>query len=967
MVQLTALFNTLSGKKSRLIGGVDLSKGAKSNKLVLTSSGVVNAQKSENFAAAYSKRGKKGLNQDCFIVWEEFGCQEDTVFCGVFDGHGPWGHLASKTVRQLMPKLLLCNWQEAVALNTAHNLDYNLGKVEIHFDTWKECYYKTCAAVDQQLEHHPRVDSFYSGTTALALVRQGDLLIVANVGDSRAVLATTTDDRNLAATQLTTDLKPNLPHERNRIAQSRGTIYSCPDEPGVHRVWKPNGQRIKGPGLAVSRAFGDYFIKDFGLISEPELTQRWISSKDQFVILATDGVWDVISNQEAVEIVDSTPERAKSAKRLVERAVCAWKHRGRANLTRALSLGFARPPSAKPSPVPDLGPWSDWCDPCGCPNSTQTTFLAAYVLNVHALEKSNALLTVQKMSTSSTTTSLSLGSISSTASANTSSSSMTTIAPAVTNTSTIDASTPNMNMSHADFLINQGTLDTLLETLSRRISATNPTSATAGAFPYGMGTSVQTVLASAVIHPSGMTGTSVPSMFSGTASTAGSSPYGMGTWVQNVSASTGIHPTGMTGTSVPNMFATAPPTYSSVSATHSMGMMGTFIPTMTAPVLSSRIMPAAEKPPKSNGEGFKRWQQKILFYLTMLGFVNFVKEDEPPTPDESETSFTTSKKIREALEKKYSSDEAVNDVHAEGMVLPDAFTAAAMIDELPPNWKNFKTYLKHKQKAISLEDVIRKVQIEYEVRVQYQKSKGSFEPWVNLLERGDNSKKRPRPGNAKLKAPSSQKFSGNCFNCGKPRHLSKKYRKPKQKKAKPSDQLAEREMTSDDLIAIITEEANMVENRGQCFIDTAATAHVCADRNLFSKYHPCEGKDLNMGNQASLQVAGVGSVVLKMTSGKEITMNEVLHIPDIRKNLVSGSILVSRGFKLVFEANKFVLSKFGTPMGKGCLTDGLFKLSVMAIRPKPVINKIVFDSSYLTECSSLWHCILGHVNLNSIK
>lgn len=75
--------------------------------------------------------------------------------------------------------------------------------------------------------------------------------------------------------------------ERKRIEKSRGSVFSCPDEPLVHRVWLPNGP---GPGLAVSRAFGDYYIKDFGLISEPQITQRSIGSRDQFVILATDGV-----------------------------------------------------------------------------------------------------------------------------------------------------------------------------------------------------------------------------------------------------------------------------------------------------------------------------------------------------------------------------------------------------------------------------------------------------------------------------------------------------------------------------------------------------------------------------------------------------------------------------------------------------------------------------------------------------
>lgn len=55
----------------------------------------------------------------------------------------------------------------------------------------------------------------------------------------------------------------------------------------MQRVWLPEEE---SPGLAMSRAFGDYCIKDFGLISVPEVTQRHITNKDQFVVLATDGV-----------------------------------------------------------------------------------------------------------------------------------------------------------------------------------------------------------------------------------------------------------------------------------------------------------------------------------------------------------------------------------------------------------------------------------------------------------------------------------------------------------------------------------------------------------------------------------------------------------------------------------------------------------------------------------------------------
>lgn len=75
--------------------------------------------------------------------------------------------------------------------------------------------------------------------------------------------------------------------EAERITQSKGLVFCLNDEPGVYRVWMPNGET---PGLAISRALGDYCVKDYGLISVPHVTQRNITTRDQFVILASDGV-----------------------------------------------------------------------------------------------------------------------------------------------------------------------------------------------------------------------------------------------------------------------------------------------------------------------------------------------------------------------------------------------------------------------------------------------------------------------------------------------------------------------------------------------------------------------------------------------------------------------------------------------------------------------------------------------------
>lgn len=299
-----------------------LAREAKKNGLWVSFFGTVRGR-GDNFASIYTKRGEKGINQDRVVVWEEFGCHKDMIFCGVFDGHGSWGHMVSRRVKKIMPASLLCYWQEAVALNSINSKNEK-NDIFSRFEIWKQVFLKTCSFMDHDLEQHPRIDTFESGTTALTMVKQGDHLVIANIGDSRAVLATISEEGNLVPIQLTVDLKPNLPQETARITQSMGRVHSLEDEPGIYRIY---GDSVNSPGLAISRAFGDHYIKGFGLISEPEITERKISPTDQFAILATDGVWDVISNQEAVNIVSLSPGREESAKRLVEHAVRAWKRK----------------------------------------------------------------------------------------------------------------------------------------------------------------------------------------------------------------------------------------------------------------------------------------------------------------------------------------------------------------------------------------------------------------------------------------------------------------------------------------------------------------------------------------------------------------------------------------------------------------------------------------------------------------
>ncbi|XP_022864606.1 probable protein phosphatase 2C 33 [Olea europaea var. sylvestris] len=305
---------------------------------------------SSEIASLFTRQGKKGTNQDAMIVWENFGSRADTVFCGVFDGHGPYGHMVAKKVRDSLPLKLSAHWEvniksdevlPGLSLNSKGSIcsedtsflsadeearasiDFGeMGKHPEIFQTLKESLLKAYKFMDRELRMYTNIDCFCSGTTAVTLVKQGQDLIIGYIGDSRAVLGTRDQNNSLTAVQLTVDLKPNLPSEAERIHKCKGRVFALQNEPDVARVWLPNND---SPGLAMSRAFGDFCLKDFGLISVPEICYKRITDKDEFIVLATDGIWDVLSNKEVVDIVGSCPTRSYAARSLVELAVRSWK------------------------------------------------------------------------------------------------------------------------------------------------------------------------------------------------------------------------------------------------------------------------------------------------------------------------------------------------------------------------------------------------------------------------------------------------------------------------------------------------------------------------------------------------------------------------------------------------------------------------------------------------------------------
>uniref|UniRef100_A0A2N9IZW8 Reverse transcriptase Ty1/copia-type domain-containing protein n=1 Tax=Fagus sylvatica TaxID=28930 RepID=A0A2N9IZW8_FAGSY len=170
-------------------------------------------------------------------------------------------------------------------------------------------------------------------------------------------------------------------------------------------------------------------------------------------------------------------------------------------------------------------------------------------------------------------------------------------------------------------------------------------------------------------------------------------------------------------------------------------------------------------------------------------------------------------------------------------------------------------------------------------------------------------------------------------------------------------------MVSEMHICMITEVhmANAAENSSEWWYDSGATIHVCNNKMLFKEYVEAgNGLEVLMGNHNTAKVLGTGTVELILSSGKKLKLTNVYHVPDIKKNLVSASLLSKNGVKAVLESDKLILSKFGVFVGKGYSCNGMYKLSL-------IINKNDVGCAYIVDSSLLWHARLGHLNFKYMK
>lgn len=232
----------------------------------------------------------KEQNQDNLIVQANFQGTHGQYLFMVCDGHGEEGHLVSNLIKVKLPSILA----------------YNLSKSST---SEADISNSICESVSQvnDLVEISDINSSYSGSTLTGVIVLGNQVICINVGDSRTVLGRRKGN-TWQGIALSNDQKPDRADEAKRILKAGGRVEKIGNG-GISRIWFQNEDK---PGLAMTRSIGDKESKKIGVICTPEVSFHSLAVSDKFIIIASDGVWDFISTEAAVDIVKKLWRTGKS-------------------------------------------------------------------------------------------------------------------------------------------------------------------------------------------------------------------------------------------------------------------------------------------------------------------------------------------------------------------------------------------------------------------------------------------------------------------------------------------------------------------------------------------------------------------------------------------------------------------------------------------------------------------------------
>ena len=277
--------------------------------------------------------GKPKQNQDNYVLIRSLFGIDLLDFLGVFDGHGVNGHHVSAYLRKALSDYF-SNDKTYKQETQKYNHITNDDKIQIIYNTLSNANYKSFKHIFNLCEKNISNETYdinFSGSTCVFVARIYDRILISNIGDSRAIIVYK-NKASYKVEALTKDHKPNLPEERKRIEMKGGVVKPHEDDKNysdaIMRVW------VKGeeyPGIAISRTIGDKVAKTVGVVCTPDVFEREVNGKEAFIVVASDGIWEFLGNEEVMDKVVPFYEK-KDAKgavdKLVKEATRCWEEDG---------------------------------------------------------------------------------------------------------------------------------------------------------------------------------------------------------------------------------------------------------------------------------------------------------------------------------------------------------------------------------------------------------------------------------------------------------------------------------------------------------------------------------------------------------------------------------------------------------------------------------------------------------------
>lgn len=266
--------------------------------------------------AGKSEDQQRKVNQDSYLVMEKINKCETFNLFAVMDGHGPNGHLVSQFVTKYVNS----------KINSNKKLDGVTDEEEIYAILKKNNYEiirHLFTHGEKEILKSGTIDANFSGTTCVMVIQIGNRLIIANVGDSRAIMCTQN-----GLCPLSKDQKPDDEEEKKRIIKAGGEISQYEEDgekSGPFRVWQ-KGQPY--PGIAMSRSIGDFIASSLGVISEPVITEQTLD-ETKFIVLASDGVWEFLDSNKVMNMVQPYYEKNdpdNACKLLIKESTTWWEN-----------------------------------------------------------------------------------------------------------------------------------------------------------------------------------------------------------------------------------------------------------------------------------------------------------------------------------------------------------------------------------------------------------------------------------------------------------------------------------------------------------------------------------------------------------------------------------------------------------------------------------------------------------------